>query len=95
MLLEAISKLSALMRQSPPHVGPSVSNAPLLLSSIKDRDEIIEKRYNYARKNVQDAEKLWKTVLTKKMDRTRYEHLAEKVEDLAVKLNNLCETCLK
>lgn len=54
-----------------------INQASRLLNATRERDTDIEKRYNFAKKNAEDAEKLLKEILSKKLNDTSYDMLFE------------------
>lgn len=58
-------------------VDDLIAEAEKLLNATRERDTDIEKRFNYAKKNAEDAEKLLKEILSKKLNDTSYDMLFE------------------
>lgn len=50
-----------------------VTQANAYLDVVRNRSEVINKQYNYAKKNADDAELLLKEILSKKLNESRYE----------------------
>ncbi|KAH7728640.1 laminin subunit alpha-2-like isoform X6 [Aphelenchoides avenae] len=62
-------------RHSQSQVDSLVLQAERYLEALRERDEALEKKYNYARKNADDAEQLLKAILAKKINDTSYDEL--------------------
>lgn len=65
-----------------------VSEAKQYLNSTHHRDNLIEKSLNYAKKNAEDAEKLLKEILSKKLDDKEYQQLFQKYNEFNIIVKN-------
>ena len=63
---------------APGQINNLLAQGEALLESTRQRMADIEKKYNYAKKNAEDADKLLREILARKLNHTSYEHLAEK-----------------
>nr|CAD2186502.1 unnamed protein product [Meloidogyne enterolobii] len=82
-VIDIVNQLSQFVHRS----GQSTSSSQLqywldqaesLLNASRERMAIIEKKYNYAKKNAEEAERLLNEITARKLNTTSYEHLAEK-----------------
>jgi hypothetical protein len=91
-----MSRLAALTAHQQPRAGgggslstttidDGVLAAEGLLEAIRARDGVVEKRYNYAKTNAEGARRLQARVLARKLDRSRYNQLAEQADKFGVR----------
>uniref|UniRef100_A0A914HZB5 Uncharacterized protein n=1 Tax=Globodera rostochiensis TaxID=31243 RepID=A0A914HZB5_GLORO len=92
-IVNRLSRFTLQSRESAPgQLNYLLSQAHAQLNSTRERDSIIEKRYNYAKTNAEEANKLLKEIVARKLNRTSYEQLAEKQRTLQTLLRDFRNT---
>jgi hypothetical protein len=80
-LSDIVNQLAQFARRaaqaSPSQVNYMLGQAHALVNGSRDRVASIEKKYNYAKKNAEEADRLLKEIMARKLNSTSYTHLAD------------------
>uniref|UniRef100_A0A1I8BF69 LAMA2 n=1 Tax=Meloidogyne hapla TaxID=6305 RepID=A0A1I8BF69_MELHA len=95
--IDIVNQLSQFVHRS----GQSTSSSQLqywldransILNTSRERMAIIEKKYNYAKKNAEEAERLLNEITARKLNTTSYGHLVEKHREYQILIKDFRNT---